>query len=364
MSLLAVTLALVVVALVTLVIGFFVTPGFLYVSIACCLVAGAVLLVFTRVSRREAVTGAPVGAPAPAGPPPPPPPAPVQEPAPAPEPAPVPAYEPPPLPADAGAGAATAVATAPTATAVDEAEFPIADYDDLRVSEILPLLPELELDELYVVRDREQQGKNRSAVIGRIDDLIADLEAEEGVAPAAVPPAPVGEPEEGFPIADYAELTTEQILPLLEELDDDELEMVADREEQGQNRAVVLDTVDDLLERVPVGAPAVPAEPVEPVEERATRKVAAKKARAKKVPAKKALVTKAAKKAPAKKVTAKKVTVAKAPAKKVTAKRVPAKKVLAKKGPGRKVPAKKLLAKKVPARKAPAKKVAATAKKG
>jgi len=41
-------------------------------------------------------------------------------------------------------------------------EFPIADYDDLTVAEILPLLPQLYSDELDVVRHREQGGKSRA----------------------------------------------------------------------------------------------------------------------------------------------------------------------------------------------------------
>lgn len=50
--------------------------------------------------------------------------------------------------------------------------FPIEDYDDLSVAEILPLLPELDDQELVDVLLREQGGPNRVAVINRIDALL------------------------------------------------------------------------------------------------------------------------------------------------------------------------------------------------
>ena len=64
---------------------------------------------------------------------------------------------------------------------LDDEEFPIADYDELRVNEIVPLLPELDPDELDVVRAREAGDKNRATIISRIDQL-------QGVEEAAPPP--------------------------------------------------------------------------------------------------------------------------------------------------------------------------------
>ena len=52
--------------------------------------------------------------------------------------------------------------------------FPIADYDDLKVTEILPLLPELYSDELDVVEDRERHGKGRATLLSRIAELRAN----------------------------------------------------------------------------------------------------------------------------------------------------------------------------------------------
>lgn len=54
----------------------------------------------------------------------------------------------------------------------EEVVFPIEGYDDLRVSEILPLLSRLGPDELQEVRDRELAGKGRATVLDRIDDRL------------------------------------------------------------------------------------------------------------------------------------------------------------------------------------------------
>ena len=73
----------------------------------------------------------------------------------------------------------------------DEVVFPIEDYDDLRVAEILPLLGQLDPDELQEVRDRELAGKARATIIDRIDDRL-------GRAPApavTTSPLPVITPE-------------------------------------------------------------------------------------------------------------------------------------------------------------------------
>jgi hypothetical protein len=59
----------------------------------------------------------------------------------------------------------------------------IEDYDDLRVSEILPLLPELYDDELEVVRDIETNGANRASILNEITRLLTAV-------PTAQPPVP------------------------------------------------------------------------------------------------------------------------------------------------------------------------------
>jgi hypothetical protein len=76
----------------------------------------------------------------------------------------------------------------------DEVVFPIEDYDELRVAEILPLLGELEPDELQEVRDRELAGKARTTVLNRIDELTGSVpERNTGSVPerntGSVPPS-------------------------------------------------------------------------------------------------------------------------------------------------------------------------------
>ena len=321
--LLLLTIALVLVGAVSLVIGFVGGEQLpIFISIACSVLAGVVLVVFSRMSRRQ-------GAPAASGGP-----APIAEEA-------------------APTARVGAVSDAEVEEAVTEAEpagrgfaadeFPIEDYDELLVSEILPLLAELDADELEIVREREEAGKARATLLRRIEQL-AEGEGEPTVAApafsarAAEREEDLGEEEEElmFPIEDYDDLRVSEILPLLPELYDDELELVADHERAGANRASVLNRIDELL-----GG--------EPEPEPAPKKAAPKKAAAKKAAPKKAAATKAA----ARKVTPSKKA---APAKKAAVKKAAAKKA----APARKAataakkkaaPAKKTAAKKAAARK-------------
>ena len=64
-----------------------------------------------------------------------------------------------------------------------DGEFPIANYDKLRVGQILPILRTLEADELAMVREREEQGQGRVGVLDRIDALSGAPKAAK--APAA-----------------------------------------------------------------------------------------------------------------------------------------------------------------------------------
>jgi len=172
-----------------------------------------------------------------------------------------------------------------------EVEFPIADYDDLSVDEIMPLLPQLYSDELDIVAERERSTKNRRTILARLDELAAsgtdaDAEAvEEDEAPAAdeveasAAPARPARPaaevpslsdddwdDEVFPIADYDELTADQIIPLLSQLEDDELEDVKAREVAGQGRKSVITEIDRQLGLVDDGDDAAWQADDEPVE--------------------------------------------------------------------------------------------------
>lgn len=310
--LLLLTIALVLVGAVSLVIGFVGGEQLpIFISIACSVLAGVVLVVFSRMSRRQ-------GAPATSGGP-----APLEDEA-------APATKRTEAVSDEEVEDAVnepEPASTGRAFAASDDEFPIEDYDELLVSEILPLLAELDADELEVVRQREQGGKARATLLRRIEQL-AEGEGEPTVAAPAFAARTSAADDDGgddeelmFPIEDYDDLRVSEILPLLPELYDDELELVADRERDGANRASVLNRIDELLGGEPEPAP----------KKAAPKKAAPKKAAVKKAAAKKATPVKktAAKKAPAKSVAAKKA----APAKKAATatKKTAAKKATAKK---------------------------------
>jgi len=155
-----------------------------------------------------------------------------------------------------------------------DVEFPIADYDELTVAEIMPLLPQLYSDELDVVAERERAGRNRSSILKRLEELAAtgteadvvddqpDVVDDEPVAPQPVAAQPVAarpaprvpslsdddwDDDDLFPIADYDELTADQIIPLLSQLEDDELDDVKAREVAGQGRKSVISEIDRQL---------------------------------------------------------------------------------------------------------------------
>ena len=435
--LLLVTIVLVVIGAISLVIGFLQSALLpIYISIACSVLAAVVLLIFSRMTAKsQKVVTADAG------------PAPLdfgrsreerteRE------------------PAFAGTGLAGASSGgddfAPDTAAVpasryspldDEEEevdvvdddFPIERYDSRRVGEILPLLAELDLDELDIVREHEEQGKSRATVLARIDQLIDQLEAEdrqeaatrfddeprsdagfrgdvpeapdpyatdqvdefdEGDEVTAPPPPPptqavsvaaLPDDDDYFPIEDYDDLRASEILPLLPELDDDELEMVRERERSGAGRPSVLARIDELT--APDAAMAPPPPPPPPPEPApapvlaevpaasSTRRAAAKRGSAAKAPAPAPAPAKApVKKAPAVPAATRPgksggatapvapvVRVKKAPVKKALPKKAPAKKAVpsAVATPTKAVPVKKASVTKVTAKAAPPAKVAA-----
>ena len=78
----------------------------------------------------------------------------------------------------------------------EEVVFPIENYDQLRVAEILPLLNGLGPGELQDVRDREVAGKARATILDRIDDRLG-RDYEEPAASAMTASVPVVEPSAG-----------------------------------------------------------------------------------------------------------------------------------------------------------------------
>ncbi|HLT15191.1 MAG TPA: hypothetical protein VK007_00695 [Acidimicrobiales bacterium] len=424
------SIALVVGATVLLILGLLSDDGLLltYLSMAASVAAAIVLLVASRLnkSRREIPADAP---------------APLADAEPEPE------REPALVGAAAGSPAPTAVApvaTAPEPPAEEaegdewlakdqddfakpapgepdddrewdgEVEFPIADYDTLTSAQILPLLPQLYVDEIDVVEARERATKGRPEILTRLAELRrtgTDVDPLPGAAGDAEGS------DAAFPIADYESLSAAQIRPLLDELDEEELAQVRAKEMSLGRRQSLIDEIDARLaarrgsstpapsapssaggspdgpvvraaEPADAPAPASPAPPATPEETSpAAPSTAAPAATTEAAPAPVATeaeavppaesagpastaeqatastkastktTTKASTKAAAKKTAAKKTTAKKAAAKKAAA---PAKKTAAKKAAA---PAKKTAAKKAAAKKATATKAAAPAKK-
>ncbi|MGQ0830164.1 MAG: hypothetical protein ACT4OV_00625 [Microthrixaceae bacterium] len=234
----------------------------------------------------------------------------------------------------------------------EEVEFPIADYDTLSVGQILPLLPQLYDDEIDVVEERERLTKARPQVLAKLAEL---RDAPSVSDPLASYTEPAGEleawddDEDWFPIEDYESLSAAQILPLLPELDEEELQMVRTRELSLGRRRSLLDEIDRALGVTP--PPAAPSEPAVPPKKAPPVKKAAAPVRKGVAPTKKVTAAAPVKKAaaPARKpaAAAKKPAAAASNATPVKKAAAPAKSAVA--------PAKSAVA--------PVKKVAAAAKK-
>ena len=339
-----VSFALVLLALMLLILGVLSSDGLslIYLSILCSLGAGVVLFLATRPKTGKSVPksapgGTATGMAPPLGMP----------------------GEMEPVSVVAGSNTMTTPVADPyspasaggtaNATAQEQTEqpfFPIADYDDLTIAEILPLLKELYDDELETVQAHESLTKERLAVMTAIKDIrdrlattdedvtFAEMTAmgvgvsEDNLTSLRVPSAwesdvyqeDLEEDEweaeedeyedeedeewaESSEASRYEDLSISELRDLLGRLDEDELLRLREVEEQGQQRRSVLAAIDRELALF---------EP-EPV----VRRAPARKAPAKKAPARKAVV----KKAPARKAVAKKAPARKAPARKATVKK-------------------------------------------
>jgi len=125
--------------------------------------------------------------------------------------------------------------------------FPIVRYDELRVTEILPLLASLATEDLKMVREEEAAGKARASILARIDGLLA---REMPAAPAARRPAAAKAPSRaaaGLPIDDYDNLTVPQIVAHLVSLNPAELRQLRTYEKRHKNRAGVLTRIEGAL---------------------------------------------------------------------------------------------------------------------
>lgn len=139
-------------------------------------------------------------------------------------------------------------ASTPYANADPDAVFPIADYDELMVSEIMPLLEELVPDEYEVVRQRELATRGRSTILRRLEELRATEPMLSGMSTPEFDASPEAYADDDmFPIADYDDLRVAEILPLLRQLDPEELEVVRSREQAGAARTTVLKRINTIV---------------------------------------------------------------------------------------------------------------------
>lgn len=126
-------------------------------------------------------------------------------------------------------------------------DFPIDRYDELRANEILPLLSNLDAEDLKMVREEEAAGKARTSILSRIDVLLA---REQGGRPAARRAAsPSSQAALSLPIADYDRLTVPQITSQLGSLSAEELKAVRDYEQRHKARTGVLSRIETALHR-------------------------------------------------------------------------------------------------------------------
>ena len=142
--------ALVLLATVLLVLGLLNDDGLtlIYVSIASSVAAALVLVIALRVSKPKAEKAT----------------------------APRPIPEPEPVGSGASASAGAWDEPADDGWSDEgEVDFPIADYDDLTVAQILPLLPQLYADEIGVVEARERATKARPSILDKLAQLRGDV---------------------------------------------------------------------------------------------------------------------------------------------------------------------------------------------
>jgi hypothetical protein len=129
-------------------------------------------------------------------------------------------------------------------------DFPIDRYDDLRVTEILPLLANLGSEDLKMVREEEAAGKARASILARIDGLLARSGGSAARPAPAKRPAAKKAPSKAatnLPIEDYDNLNVAQIVARLVSLGPAELRQVRTYEKRHKNRAGVLSRIEGAL---------------------------------------------------------------------------------------------------------------------
>ena len=131
-------------------------------------------------------------------------------------------------------------------------DFPIADYHDLRATDILAMLSNLDEEDLKLVREVEAGGKARTSILSRIDALLARGIGLPGVsapakrAPAAAKPSRAAM---NLPIADYDSLTVAQITAQLGGLSAADLRALRTYEKRHKARSGVIQKIEAALLR-------------------------------------------------------------------------------------------------------------------
>jgi hypothetical protein len=113
----------------------------------------------------------------------------------------------------------------------DDRPFPIGNYSELRASQIVFLLSDLDADQLAQVRERESTEKGRVSILRRIDLLLGPV-PRQGQTPQP--------PHSAFPIPYYERLRASDIVARLSTLTLDQLGEVEQRERDQGGRATVL----------------------------------------------------------------------------------------------------------------------------
>ena len=113
-------------------------------------------------------------------------------------------------------------------------DLPIEDYDDLKTSQIIGKLPDLDADELAAIYDYESENKNRPSIIAVLEEIAAESQGDDDG----------GDPDEGA----GADFTYED----LEEMDRDDLVKVIeaddlDVEHKGKRRNTLVVLIADAL---------------------------------------------------------------------------------------------------------------------
>lgn len=130
-------------------------------------------------------------------------------------------------------------------------DFPIADYESRRATDVLTLLAQLDNEDLKLVREVEAGGKGRTSILSRIDTLLARGEGLPGVASPSRPTAAKAPSRaaQSLPIADYDSLTVAQITAQLAQLPAADLRTLRTYEKRHKARSGVITKIEAALLR-------------------------------------------------------------------------------------------------------------------